>query len=50
MKVCRVTEKVEWFAVQPFDVYACVYIHVRIINLVCILHVRLRNIVRYQNF
>lgn len=28
MKVCRVTEKVEWLAVQPFDVYACIYIYV----------------------
>lgn len=40
MKVCRVTEKVEWLAVQPFDVYACIYIymyiHVRIIILVYI--------------
>lgn len=36
MKVCRVTEKVEWLAVQPFDVYACMYIHVRIIILVYI--------------
>lgn len=32
MKVCRVTEKVEWFAVQPFDVYACMYIYIYTYN------------------